>query len=977
VTDPVDDGDPEADGPAGVRNPSWFDCARLPPAEMLAIIERKAQLDRRGINLFRNALQRKPRSDLFGHYIGPNLYQPGSHYIYTTPDPQRFRYRNWRPEMTAKAIELRSMVFCGLFSNTLSWIDEAGLSPGERTFNAGFTVQTIEFDGMPLADQLAVIYSGRLKRIDAELRRYRDYRGHEVVYSGGKSLHFHFCFDIRHLKRDLAIGGNSSYRDNWTRDVPDCLLRPAYAASWDRLAARFCEIAEIDSAEFSPDPRLKSWEQLRRCPWALRRVDGAHPLGLPADYLIRQPVLASGIFKNVKGDAIGWFHDPNVLGELCGPEQVRRRPKTFIEQDFTFKSGEVELFDEHAPEMFRQIIGADYPKFAHYEVNGTGFKCHFYNGPDDHNPSSFCEGNRSRILLQGRHDFVSDGVTFASTPNQIFDWIISQHSACTGTQTAVADDWIVRRYKAVVHDRDSLASFLDDNIVAMIVRDVPDDAGPLSVRPNAHVLIRGPQGCGKSTKTMQKIPMIDTLDPGVIFFSSPSIRQAEEKVETFLRVNQDDRFVPFLYLSLTALYERHCLFDRIGHLEILEEGETSWLRAIYERQHEVYEAMCAHRRELLDLRDQGKTPVLFGTHETMRQHAEEGMTRLFYARGFDESWFSPMELHERAKRRTRQLIQNRIHRVIVDEVTAHDLVSLHTGEIVDWVQRCAEEIGFDQIEDIAKRYAKFSRYIAEHPCAGMGWNAFLDVHGVKYTDEHIVEVSGREVPFDETSVEGIYARMVGRRYYVRPRGWWNQFRRVTMLTTEVVPTRIIEAIEGESASRGGQGDDRFKVYSLGLPDSSRDTVTIELQRACKKETLPTLVRAYHGEYPQAEIITDMVKARIAEFPVNTHMSAKGSNAYIGSDIVALYSNPSPALFGELGAFNTRFGRSDLVRAYYVDQFDQTTGRNRGYRGRDRRSHTAVFPLRLHNWLVPAMSSASHVGILAKPRVTLDCDAQLK
>jgi len=133
--------------------------------------------------------------------------------------------------MTALAIEHQTVVPCGLFSNTLAWVDETELPPGERTYNAGFAVYTVESDSNPLDEQLWVVYSGRVRRIDAELRRFRDYRGYEVVYSGGKSLHFHFCFDLRHLERDLAISSNSSYQDNWTRDLPDCLLRPAYAVS--------------------------------------------------------------------------------------------------------------------------------------------------------------------------------------------------------------------------------------------------------------------------------------------------------------------------------------------------------------------------------------------------------------------------------------------------------------------------------------------------------------------------------------------------------------------------------------------------------------------------------------------------------------------------------------------------------------------------------------------------------------------------
>ena len=253
--------DVENTGECDEEHLNWYDCPVLPRRDMLtAIVKCKGNvLGGEAINLYRIALTQQPRSGLLTHYVEPNLYHPGSHYIYTTPDPSRFGYKNWRPEITAIAIENQLIAACGLFSNTLGWIDAADLPPADRTYNAGFAVYTIEFDGMPIDDQMRVVYSGKLKRIDAELSHYRDYRGHEVVYSGGKSMHFHFCFDLRHCKRDLIVAGNSSYRDNWTRDLPDCLLRPAYAANWDRLAAVFCDIAEIDMAEFPPDPRLRSW----------------------------------------------------------------------------------------------------------------------------------------------------------------------------------------------------------------------------------------------------------------------------------------------------------------------------------------------------------------------------------------------------------------------------------------------------------------------------------------------------------------------------------------------------------------------------------------------------------------------------------------------------------------------------------------------------------------------------------------------
>jgi len=961
MTDPIQDEHLDEYEQPGV---GWVDCPVLPPTDMLATIKGRDVLDGRSTNLF-GALERPRRSGLVELYVGENLYRPGSHYIYVTPDAEQFGFKCFQPAVTKIVIEAKTFRPCALFSNTLAWGDTP---PSERAFNSGFTVYTMELDRSPLDYQLRIIWSGKLKQMNAELCRFRDYRGFEAVYSGSKSVHFHFILDTRHLNRHLTAA-NSSYRDNWTSDLPDALLRPAHALCWQRLAETFVRIAEIDDA---PDPRLKSWEQLRRFPWGLRQVKGAHPLGIPADHRIPQVVLSSNVFTNAKRGATEWFHEPRALLEQCGKEPARRKPKSFIEIDFALKGRELDLFEQHAPEIFQRIIGTAYPKWAGFEVNEKGFRCCFHNGPDDTKPSSFCEGNRDRIVLQGRHGFESEGVLLEATPNQVFDWIVARY----GDDHDPPDNWLMRRYRAAVHDRGSLARFLDDHIVD-VVTPLVTSATPAWMarsmgrrdRSNTHVWIRGPQGCGKSTKTMAAIPMIYERDPGVIFISSPSIEQASEKLGTFNRVNQDERFVPYLYLSLTALYERFCPeADRLDHIDILEEGGSSWLHAVFQRQPEVYEAMVEYRCQLAELRTNGKIPVLFGTHETMRQHARDGMTRLFYAPDFDAKWFDTLALNERANWRSRLIGQNRFHRVIVDEVTAHDLVSIHPSEAVEWSHECAKEIGFQDISDIAERYSRFITYLGEHPCRNMTWNLLLGVLNCEYTDDHLVEVSDREVPFDEA--QGIYAAMVGRSYYVRPRGWWNEFWRVTLLTTEAVPTRIIEAIDAESASRGDEQNDRFQVYEFGLPDSSRDIVTLELQRACKKETLPELVRAYKEQYPEAQIISDMVKERVAEFSVATHMAAKGSNSYIGSDIVAFYNALSPPLFGELGALNARFGASDLVRLFYVDRFEQTAGRNRGFRGDQRRDHRAVFPPRLDRWLAQAMSGASYVRVNTKPCVIL-------
>jgi hypothetical protein len=152
-----------------VQEPDWSDCPILHRAEMFEEIKRRGALDGRSLNLF-SALTRPRRSGLVDHYVYQNLYRPGSHYMYVTPDAEQYRYGYWRPVMTKAVAEHRTMLPCTLFSNTLSWGDTR---PRERTFNAGFAVYTIEFDHVPLPEQLRIVWSGRLKRISHEFEQFR------------------------------------------------------------------------------------------------------------------------------------------------------------------------------------------------------------------------------------------------------------------------------------------------------------------------------------------------------------------------------------------------------------------------------------------------------------------------------------------------------------------------------------------------------------------------------------------------------------------------------------------------------------------------------------------------------------------------------------------------------------------------------------------------------------------------------------
>ncbi len=82
--------------------------------------------------------------------------------------------------------------------------------PALRVTNAGFLAVTIEIDCKTRDDleQNLAWTRGRsgdfgksaFAQVDAKLCRFEDYRGYTIVFSGNRSLHFHFLFSTAHLE---------------------------------------------------------------------------------------------------------------------------------------------------------------------------------------------------------------------------------------------------------------------------------------------------------------------------------------------------------------------------------------------------------------------------------------------------------------------------------------------------------------------------------------------------------------------------------------------------------------------------------------------------------------------------------------------------------------------------------------------------------------------------------------------------------
>jgi hypothetical protein len=534
-----------------------------PEAALARLESARDRLGPQGINLFRAALDRS-KSDLVDNFIRPHLFTPDRSYIYIAGDNGGVRSRpNYDSGNSLVAsISPADHDFAlpggwGLFANPLGWtgIDVPGPKPSERATNIGFCIYTLEFDKLALEEQLRVIYGGGLSHTDKILQRFRDYRGYEIVYGGRRSLHFHFLFDIRHWNHDLAFAGNTAYQDHWQADFPDYYLRAAHADRWSVIKSAF-RLGTGITAE--PDPQLAYWEQNRRLPLGLRLVHHDHPLGFPAGFYVRQYVLKSSVRKHIPRQGRSWLHFDDLVKRIGRRPAKAATPRGHFygarSDDIT--GAEQRRFDEFLAENFPKLTAGSDIRYAGVKLQGGDPTICVFNSASDRRPSSVMRGDHDAVLLQGTHQFDGDVLPIGVSANRLHDAMVERDV----TSAEPGDHVLDQIFQTEVHDATTYRRFLADHVgTAMRAADL--------------VLILGPEGCGKSSAVMSRIPEFTSDDDLPVFISSPSYAQAAEKLREFTRTCGHTSYVAFEYVSLTELYRRYCPSgENISEIDALEMG---------------------------------------------------------------------------------------------------------------------------------------------------------------------------------------------------------------------------------------------------------------------------------------------------------------------------------------------------------------------------------------------------------------------
>jgi hypothetical protein len=140
------------------------------------------------------------------------------------------------------------------------------LAPSLRATNAGFVVVTIEHDCHSRGhfEEIASwsSASGRFRSIDAELRKYKDYCGYSVVFSGRRSIYFHFVFDTSHI---IEAPFDANYTQRWpSREQQSAIVHNVLSVYWD------C-VNDLMNQNLAPsldaDKSLRDYTKFRRTPW--------------------------------------------------------------------------------------------------------------------------------------------------------------------------------------------------------------------------------------------------------------------------------------------------------------------------------------------------------------------------------------------------------------------------------------------------------------------------------------------------------------------------------------------------------------------------------------------------------------------------------------------------------------------------------------------------------------------------------------
>jgi hypothetical protein len=230
-------------------------------------------------------------------------------------------------------------------------------------------------------------------------------------------------------------------------------------------------------------------------------------------------------------------------------------------------------------------------------------------------------------------------------------------------------------------------------------------------------------------------------------------------------------------------------------------------------------------------------------------------------------------------------------------------------------------------------------------------------------DWHEVTLSAQGAYPDNNPQRLLYTTPVanGHRWMVRTKYWWRDHRtttgrisqsnlrvadRIVILTTEELPSAVLQVADPVC----------WKTFSLETPHLGRDVVEVKMDRSVTASKVAKTAQKHRERLGDASMPLISNKARMLK-GVQTPISARGSNEYIGRDVLQTMMFMAPETHEEMLVLNAYTGRDDCVLLHHMDAFNQTCGRNLGYRRMGDAKHHLLVNLRLFDFLIDTAAFA--------------------
>lgn len=930
------------------------------------------------------------RNVLFEKFIRPNLYVSDLDQNIAVHQDKCDNFSDIKSKglLEALAFDPSNQVECSHFSNTLRTPaygpDGRGDGPfcykweppssraAIGTFWA-FTFETDPWSVMGFQDQLDWIWRKgpdgltRLGRLDAFLRKsYRDYRGYTAVWSGNKSIHFHFIFDTTHLSREACLHAarmadtDPDHRlKNWTEDIRADLVWEYHKDSWKKLAAMMKTQAGIEE-EF--DKNMMTLHQKRRMPWGIRVAEVGNYHGFPVETLIPQIVFDERLVTTSPKGASGWFlsaAEANTMPPRVPVKQARgNRPD---------RADDPELLAAMI-EYFAREWGLEYPKPANVQwVDGCP-RVYFHNHSHDVHPSTYLGSGHNRLVFHGADAPISNPVVAQLPHGMSLDdlvFVLEQEmnqgvqdsspglSAPfkSGNNVAVLAHYRLARDRSVDGNRAGLRRAMSMQL----------EAKPFSVIVTA-------EGSGKSSNLLDaaldyrwndfyeaKFPGRGLVGPnqGFQVFSCLANDQAREQYRNHIK-KPGNEYHAVLVFGFSEHYQQadKCrssdeTWEYITHEDALRAGYNTQLDAVCDRQRDVYDRVTAEMRRGWILPngqsafDNPMDVIVFTSHAMA-----QGLNEVSKSKAWLHPDFRPdMEPEEWSK----LAAQFTVYRLIHDEVSVEDLLWIATDEEVAFAGSVRRSIKDWEKAPASAKYAAYAAMSHNKP-KDMNFHTFTKINEARFKPEDQVTVDFNRFPFGvENSDRSMFKATDGNVIYLKPKDWWERLRaRIVITTTERMPVEVIRKL---SWSGHQDRSERFAVLALDREETFPvEHLSVELSEDASKSKVQGLVTRLLND-PDDPVDTVITNYNTGT-NIYSHKAARGRNDLADQNIATILTFIGGEQYSVLNVIGQKFDIVDPIGLCYRDMLNQDLGRNRGFRstGPTPREHRLIVSPRLYRCL---------------------------